>query len=136
MDQKLVQQSGSSTKLSSQPRQTTCPPDHASSTNTSTTCFECGQTGHLHASCPHLKHNVRSAATRADDTGASGNEAPEEDLHLQDEEVEGREQTGNAPKEMGAEMPGEWGPEPSQYGWDEEEEETDNHTVTYRSNVI
>ena len=79
---------------------------------------------------------MRSVATRADDTGASGNEVPEEDLHPQDEEGEGGEQTGNAPKETGAEMPGEWGPEPSQYGWDEEEEEMDNRTVTYRSNVI
>ena len=102
------------------------PLDHA---NTSAACFKCDQTGHLCASCPRLKQNVRSTATRADDTGASGNKAPEEDLHPQDEEGEGGEQTGNVPEETGAEMLGEWGPELSQYGWDEEEEETDNRTV-------
>ena len=35
-------------------------------------------------------------------------------------------------------MPGEWHLEPSQYHWDEEEEEEemDNCTITYRSNTI
>jgi len=137
MDQKLVQQNGSSTQLSSQPRQMTHPPDCASGTNTSAACFECGQIGHLCVSCPCLKQNVRSVAVRADGIGVPETEAPVEDIHSQDEEGEGREQIGNAPKETGAEIPGEWDLEPSQYGWDEEEEEeTDNHTVTYRSNAI
>ena len=105
----------------------TCQPYHANSTNTATACFECGQTGHLHASCLHLKQNVRSMAVRADSIGVPEKEPPIEDLHPQDEGGGG----------WRADMPGEWDLEPSQYHWDEEEEEeTDNHTVTYRSNVI
>jgi len=137
MDQKLVQQNGSSARPSSQPRQTAHLPDHKNGMNTSAACFECGQTGHLQASCPHLKQNVRNAAIRANSIGVPEKETPTEDPHPQDKEGEGKEQTGNTPKETGAEMPGEWGPELSQYGWDEEEEEEmDNRTITYRSNAI
>ena len=83
---------------------------------------------------------MRSAAVRADGIGVPEKETPTEDLHPQDEEGEGEQQTGNTPKETGAETPGEWDPVPSQYGWDEEEEEEeeemDNCTITYRSNAI
>ena len=115
----------------------THPPDHASSTNTTATCFKCGQTGHLRASCPCLKHNVRSIAIRTNSIGVTEKEPPTEDLHPQDEGGEGEEQPENAPDETGVEVTGEWDPESSQYHWDEEEEEeTDNHTITYRSNVM
>ena len=46
-----------------------------------------------------------------------------EDLHLQDEEGEGREQVGSAPNDQGVEETGEWDSESSQYHWDEEEDE-------------
>ena len=74
--------------------------------NTSATCFECGQTGHLQASCLCLKQNMRSVAIRSDSIGVPEKETPTEDPHPQDEEGEGEEQTGNTPKETGAEMPG------------------------------
>ena len=76
-------------------------------------------------------------AVRANGIGVPEKEPPSKDLHPQDEEGEGREQIGNAPEETGAEMPGEWDLEPSQYSWDEEEEEeTENCTIIYRSNAI
>ena len=129
--QKLVQISRSLEKLSFQPKQTTQPLDCNNRTNTTATFFGCGQTGHLCANCPHLKHNVRSAAIRADEIGVPEKEPPAEDLHPQDEEGEGKEQPENAPDETGAEATGEWDPETSQYHWDEEEEETDNCTLMY-----
>ena len=89
--QKPVQMSRSSAKPSSHPKQTTRPLDHNSSMNATAACFECGQTGHLHANCPHLKHNMRSMAIRADDIGVLEKEPPTEDLHPQDEEGEDKE---------------------------------------------
>ena len=59
-----------------------------------------------------------------------------EDLHPQDEEGEGEEQVQSAPNKQEVEETGEWDPESSQYHWDEDEDETDNHTVTYRSSTI
>jgi len=133
--QKLVQMNGSSAKPSSQPKQMTCPPDPNGIMNTTSTCFECGQTGHLCENCPYLKQNV-STAVRTDSIGVPEKEPLAEDLHPQDENGEGKEWPVNAPDEIGAEAMGEWDPESSQSHWDGEEEEMDNHTVTYRSNAI
>ena len=68
-DQKPVQMRRCLAKLSSQSKQMTWPPECNSSTNTTAACFECGKMGHLHANCPHLKHDVRSVAIRAYDIG-------------------------------------------------------------------
>ena len=97
-----------------------------------------GKTGHLQASCLHLKHNVRSAAIQTDGIGVLEKEPLAEDLHPQDEEGEGGEPVETAPGSSGAEAMGEWDPESSQYHLDEdeEEEEMDNNTVTYSSNTI
>ena len=59
-------------------------------------------------------------------------------LHPQDEEGKSEEQAEAAPDELGAETMGEWGLGSSQYHWDDDEgeEEMDNQTITYRSNMI
>ena len=93
------------------------------------TCYECGQLGHIQTSCPCLTTKMRTAAVRADDT-----EDPERDP--QDEEVlppnkEGEGEISEHQEQLDEHM------ETPQYQWDtEEEEETEDSTVSYRTNAI
>ena len=93
------------------------------------TCYKCGQLGHIQTNCPCLTTKVRTAAIRADNT-----EDPEMDL--QDEEVlppnkEGEVEISEHQEQLDEHM------EPPQYQWDTEEgEETEDNTVSYRTNTI
>ena len=93
------------------------------------TCYECGQPGHIQTNFPHLTPKVRTAAIRADDT-----EDPEMDP--QDKEVlppnkEGEGEISEHQEQLDEHM------ETPQYQQDpEEEEETDDNTVSYRTNTI
>jgi len=79
---------------------------------------------------------MRSAAVWMDSIEVHEKEPLTEDLHLQDEEGEGREQVEPAPDNPRAEATGKWDPDSSHYQWDEEEDGMDNHTITYRSSTI
>ena len=93
------------------------------------TCYKCGQPGHIQTNCPHLTTKVRTAAIRADDT-----EDPEVDP--QDEEVlppdkEGEGEISEHQEQLVEHM------EIPQYQWyTEEEEETEDNAVSYRTNAI
>ena len=93
------------------------------------TCYECGQAGHIQTNCPCLT-KVRTVAIRAD-----GAEDPEMDPQEEDEvlppDKEGeRDNSEHQEEQLDVHM------EP-QYQWDtEEEEETDDDTVSYRTNAI
>ena len=93
------------------------------------TCYECGQGGHIRTNCPHLM-KVRMVAIRADSTEDPGMDPQEEDEALPpDKEGEG-DNSEHQEEQLDVHM------EP-QYQWDtEEEEETDDNAVSYRTNAI
>ena len=92
------------------------------------TCYECGQVGHIWTNCPHLT-KVRTAAIRAD-----GTEDPEMDPQEEDE-VLPPNQEGEGDNSEHQEEQLDVHMEP-QYQWDtEEEEETDDNAVSYRTNA-
>ena len=93
------------------------------------TCYKCGQPGHIQTNCPHLTTKVRTAAIKADDT-------KDPEMDPQDEEVlptnkEGEGEISEHQEQLDEHM------ETPQYQWDtEEEEETEDSTVSYRTNAI
>ena len=93
------------------------------------TCYECGQVGHIQTNCSQLT-KVRMAAVRAD-----GTEDPEMDPQEDDEALPPDKEGEGDSSEHQEEQP-DVHMEP-QYQWDtEEEEETDDNTVSYRTNAI
>ena len=94
------------------------------------TCYECGQLGHIQTNCPRLTTKVRTVAVRAD-----GTEDPEMDP--QDEEVLPPNKEGEGDISEHQEEQLDEHIEIPQYQWDaEEEEETDDNSVSYRTNAI
>ena len=94
------------------------------------TYYKCGQLGHIQTNCPRLITNVRTVAVRADNT-----EDPEMDP--QDKEVLPLDKEGDREISEHQEEQLDEHMETPQYQWDtEEEEETDNNPVSYRTNVI
>ena len=93
------------------------------------TCYECGQAGHIQTNCPRLT-KVRTMAVRADGTEDPEMDPQEEDKVLPfDKEGEG-DSSEHQEEQLDVHM------EP-QYPWDtEEEEETDDDAVSYRTNAI
>ena len=93
------------------------------------TCYECGQAGHIQTNCPCLM-KVRMAAIRAD-----GTEDPEMDPQEDDEALPpNKEGEGVSSEHQEEQLDVHMEP---QYQWDtEEEEETDDNTVSYRTNAI
>ena len=93
------------------------------------TCYKCGQAGHIRTNCPCLT-KVRTAAVRADDTEDPETDPQEEDEVLPpDKEGEG-DNSEHQEEQLDVHL------EP-QYQWDtEEEEETDDNIVSYRTNAI
>jgi Zinc knuckle len=97
----------------------------------SSACFECGQPGHIRANCPKLKQGLRTAAARQDDDADPGmGPADDPDLLL---EGESEPQDEGQNDELIAD---EWEPEEAQYQFDDEEDATDDNTVTYRTSAI
>ena len=93
------------------------------------TCYECGQAGHIWTNCPRLM-KVRMASIRAD-----GTEDPEMDPQ-EDDEVLPPDKEGEGDSSEHQEEQLDVHMEP-QYQWDtEEEEETGDNTVSYRTNAI
>jgi Zinc knuckle len=89
-------------------------------------CFECGQPGHIRANCPKLKQGLRTAAaTQDDDADPEMDPADDPDLLI---EGEGDPQNEDQNEELVA---NEWEPEEAQYQFDDEEDVTDDNTVTY-----
>ena len=93
------------------------------------TCYKCGQAGYIWTNCPHFT-KVRMAAIRTD-----GTEDPEMDPQEEDEVLPpNKEREGDNSEYQEAQLDVHMEP---QYQWDtEEEEETDNNTVSYRSNAF
>ena len=127
-EQKTVQVKDSLTKLSYQqkplPR---LPKREGNSMNI--TCYECGQVGHIRTNCPRLM-KVRMAAVRED-----GAEDPEMDPQEDDEALPpDKEGEGDSSEHQEEQLAVHMEP---QYQWDtEEEEETEDNTVSYRTNAI
>ena len=93
------------------------------------TCYECEQVGHIRTNCPHLM-KMRMAAIRAD-----GTEDPEMDPQADDEALPpDKEGEGDSSEHQEEQLDVHIEP---QYPWDtEEEEETEDNTVSYRTNAI
>jgi Zinc knuckle len=92
----------------------------------SSACFECGQPGHIRANCPKLKPCLRTAAARQDDD-VDPEMDPENDPDLL---IEGEGEPQN--EDQNDELIGdEWEPEEAQYQFDDEEDMTDDNTITY-----
>ena len=92
------------------------------------TCYKCEQPGHIQTNCPHLTTKVRTAAIRADSTEDPEIDPQEEEVLPSDKEGEG--EISEHQEQLDEHM------EP-QYQWDtEEEEETDDIAVSYRTNTI
>ena len=93
------------------------------------TCYECGQAGHIQTNCPHLT-KVRTVAIRADST-----EDPEMDPQEEDEVLPpNKEGEGDNSEHQEEQLDVHMEP---QYQWNtEEEEETDDNAVSYRTNAI
>ena len=93
------------------------------------TCYKCGQAGHIWTNCPHLT-KVRMVAIRAD-----GTEDPEMDPQEEDEALPpDKEGEGDSSEHQEEQLDAHMEP---QYQWDtEEEEETEDNTVSYRTNAI
>ena len=93
------------------------------------TCYECGQAGHIWTNCPRLT-KVRTVAVRADDT-----EDPEMDPEEDDEALpSNKEGEGDSSEHQEEQLDVHMEP---QYQWDtEEEEETEDNIVSYRTNAI
>ena len=93
------------------------------------TCYECGQAGHIWTNCPHLT-KVRTVAIRADSTEDPEMDPQEEDEVLPPDKEGVGENSEHQEEQLDVHM------EP-QYQWDnEEEEETDDNAVSYRTNAI
>ena len=93
------------------------------------TCYKYGQAGHIRTNCPRLT-KVRMVAVRADST-----EDPEMDPQ-EEEEVLPPNKEGEGDNSEHQEEQLDVHMEP-QYQWDtEEEEETDDNAVSYRTNAI
>ena len=93
------------------------------------TCYEYGQAGHIRTNCPCLM-KVRTAAVRADST-----EDPEMDPQ-EDDEAPPPNKKGEGDSSEHQEEQLDVHIE-TQYQWDtEEEEETDDNAVSYRTNAI
>ena len=91
------------------------------------TCYECGQLGHIQTNCPLLT-KVRTAAIRADGTEDPEMD-PQEEVLPPNKEGEG-EISEYQEEQLDVHME-------SQDQWDtEEEEETDENAVSYRTNAI
>ena len=87
------------------------------------TCYECGQAGHIQTNCPRLT-KVRTVAVRAD-----GTEDPEINPQEDDEAL--------PPDKEGEGDSSEHQEEQLDVQWDiEEEEETEDNTVSYRTNAM
>ena len=93
------------------------------------TCYKCGQVGHIQTNCPCLT-KMRTAAVRAD-----GTEDPEMDPQEDDEALPpNKEREGDNSEHQEEQLDVHMKP---QYQWDtEEEEETEDNTVSYRTNAI
>ena len=125
-EQKTVQVRDSSTKPSYRQKPLPPPPEREGN-SMNVTCYECGQVGYIWTNCPHLT-KVRTVAVRADDTEDPEMYPQEEDLPP-NKEGEG-EISEHQEEQLDVHM------EP-QYQWDtEEEEETDDNAVSYRTNAI
>ena len=126
--QKTVQVRDSLTKPSYRQKPLLQPPKREGN-SMNITCYECGQVGHIQTNCPHLT-KVRTAAVRADGTEDPEMDPQEEEEALPpDKEGEGKN-SEHQEEQLDVHM------EP-QYQWDnEEEEETDDNAVSYRTNVI
>ena len=93
------------------------------------TCYKCGQSGHIWTKCPCLKTKVRTVAIRADDTVDPEMDPQDEEVLPPNKEGEGEISEHQEQLDEHLEMP--------QYQWDtEEEEETEDNTVSYRANAI
>ena len=93
------------------------------------TCYKCGQAGHIQTNCPCLR-KVRTVAVRAD-----GTEDPKMDPQEEDE-VLPPDKEGEGDSSEHQEEQRDVHREP-QYQWDTEEEvETDDNAVSYRTNAI
>ena len=91
------------------------------------TCYKCGQTGDIWTNCPHLT-KMRTAAIRTEGIEDPEMDPQEEDLPP-DKEGEG-ENSEYQEEQLDIHIA-------PQYQWDtEEEEETDDNTVSYRTNAI
>ena len=91
------------------------------------TCYECGQMGHIWTNCPHLT-KMRTVAIKADGTEDPEMD-PQEEVLPPNKEGEG-EISEHQEEQLDEHM------EPH-YQWDtEEEEETDDNAVSYRTNAI
>ena len=127
-EQKTVQVKDSLTKLSYQQKPLPqLPKREGNSMNVA--CYKCGQAGYIRTNCPHLM-KVRTAAIRAD-----GTEDPEMDPQEEDEVLPpDKEGEGDNSEHQGEQLNIHMEP---QYQWDtEEEEETDDNAVSYRTNAI
>ena len=127
-EQKTVQVKDSSTKPSYRQKPLLQPPERESN-SMNITCYECGQAGHIWTNCPRLM-KVRMVAIRADGTEDPFLDPQEDDEALPpDKEGEG-DSSEHQEEQLDVHM------EP-QYQWDtEEEEETDDNAVSYRTNAI
>jgi Zinc knuckle len=122
---KPPQASGSSVKLNYPPKQQT-QLQLQNWPQSSSACFECGQLGHIRANCPKLKQGLRTAATRQDDDAdPEMDPADDPDLLI---EGEGEPQDEGQNNEL---ITDEWEPKEAQYQFDDEEDATEDNTITY-----
>ena len=127
-EQKTVQVKDSSTKPSYQQKPLLrLPKMEGNSMNI--TCYKCGQAGHIWTNCPCLT-KVRTVAIRADSI-----EDPEMDPQEDDEALPpDKEGEGDSSEHQEEQLDVHMEP---QYQWDtEKEEETEDNTVSYRTNAI
>ena len=88
------------------------------------TCYQCGQPGHIWTNCPHLTTKVRTVAVRADNAEDPEMDPQDEEVLPPDKEGEGEISEHQEQLDEHMEIP--------QYQWEtEEEEETDDNTVSY-----
>jgi hypothetical protein len=127
---KLPQASGSSAKPNYQLKQQ-MQMWPQSQPQSSSSCFECGQTGHIRAYCLKLKQGLRMAAARQDEHADPVMDLAEDpDLLI---EGEGEPQDEDQNEELVA---NEWEPEEAQYQFDNEEDAMEDNTVTYQTTTI
>ena len=127
-EQKTVQVKDSLTKLSYQQKPLPQLPEREGN-SMNITCNKCGQAGHIRTNFPCLT-KVRMVAVRAD-----GTEDPEIDPQDDDEALPpDKEGEGDSSEHQEEQLAVHMEP---QYQWDtEEEEETEDNTVSYRTNAI